>query len=76
MELYPLDSSYFDYSDLQLFAIFTLEIDFSISAENSVSEPPNLENFLGEETPTPLYKARAFGTSDNAAPTPFPSNTT
>ena len=42
------------------------------SAENSVSEPPNLENFLGEETPTPRYKARAFGTSDNASPPPPP----
>ena len=40
--------SYFDYSDLQLFAIFIFEVDFSetylmTSAENSVSEPPNLK---------------------------------
>ena len=40
------------------------------SAENSVSEPPNVENFLGEETPTPPYKARAFGTRHNAPPPP------
>ena len=52
--------SYFDYSDLQLFAIFIFEADFSetyvmTSAENSVSEPPNLKNFW-EETPRPPYK--------------------
>ena len=40
--------SYFDYSDLQLFTIFIFEIDFSetylmTSAENNVSEPPNLK---------------------------------
>ena len=39
---------YIDYSDLQLFAIFIFEADFSetcvmTSAENSVSEPPNLK---------------------------------
>ena len=41
---------YFDYSDLQLFAIFRFEVDFSetylmTSAKNSVSEPPNLKIF-------------------------------
>ena len=38
--------SYFDYSNLELFAIFIFEFDFSetylmTSAENSISEPPN-----------------------------------
>ena len=59
MDLFSLDSviSYFDYSDLQLFAIFIFEVDFSetylmTSAENSVLEPPR---FWGEDTPrTPL----------------------
>ena len=42
--------SYFDYSDLQLYAIFIFEVDFLktylvTSAENSVSEPPNLKIF-------------------------------
>ena len=51
--------SYFDYSDLQLFAIFIFEVDFSetylmTSAENSVSEPPNLTVFWGRYPPTPL----------------------
>ena len=63
--------SYFDYSDLQLFAIFIFEVYFSetylmTSAENSISEPPKSENFLGEDTPKPPYKALAFGTRDNA----------
>ena len=45
--------SYFDYSDLQLFAIFIFEVDFSVtylmtSAENSVWEPPNP---VEEDTP-------------------------
>ena len=44
--------SYFDYSDLQLFAIFRFEVDFSetcfmTSAKNSVSGPPNLKLFWG-----------------------------
>ena len=59
MDLFSLDSVifYFDYSDLQLFAIFIFEVDFSetylmTSAENSVLEPPR---FWGEDTPrTPL----------------------
>ena len=34
------------------------------SAENSVSEPPNLKIFWGR----PPYKARAFGTRNNAPP--------
>ena len=59
----------FDYSDLQLFALFIFDVDFSktylkTSAENSVSEPPNLKIF----SPRPLYKVRAFGTRDNALP--------
>ena len=50
--------SYLDYSDLQLFAIFIFEVDFSVtyfmtSAENSVWEPPNP---LGEGSPRPPYK--------------------
>ena len=36
------------------------------SAENSVLEPPDLKKFLGEYTLRPPYKARAFGTRDNA----------
>ena len=44
--------SYFGYSDLQLFAIFIFEVDFSetylmTSTENNVSEPPNLKIFWG-----------------------------
>ena len=67
MDLFSLDScSYFDYSDLQLFAIFIIEVDFletylMTSIENSISEPPNLKIF-----PDPPYKASAFGTHDNA----------
>ena len=56
--------SYFDYSDLQLYAIFIFEVDFletnlMTSAENNVSEPPNLKILSGEDTPRPPYKARA-----------------
>ena len=63
--------SYFDYSDLQMFAIFIFEVYFSetylmTSAENSISEPANLKIFQGEDTPRPPYKARAFGSRDNA----------
>ena len=43
---------YFDYSNLQFFAIFIFTVDFSetylMSAENSISE-----YFLGEDTPRP-----------------------
>ena len=51
--------SYFDYSDLQLFAIFIFDIDFSetylmTSAENSVSEPPNWKFSGGRIPPDPL----------------------
>ena len=66
--------SYFDYSDLQFFAIFIFEVDFSetylmTSAKNSISEPPNLKIFWGRiRTPRPPYKALAFGTLDNAPP--------
>ena len=41
------------------------------SAESSVSEPPNLKNFLGRIPPDPPYKAPkapAFGTRNNAPP--------
>ena len=46
---------YFDYRDLQLFAIFIFEVDFSetylmTSAENCISEPPNLKFFLDPPT--------------------------
>ena len=62
--------SYFDYSELQLFAIFIFEVDFSetylmTSAENSISERPNFKIFLRADTPRPPYKARAFGSRDN-----------
>ena len=43
------------------------------SAESSVSEPPNLKNFLGRIPPDPPYKAPkapAFGTRNNAPPPP------
>ena len=48
--------SYFDYSDLQLFAIFIFEVDFYhlTSAENSVSEPPNWKFSGGGQPQTPL----------------------
>ena len=37
------------------------------SAENSISEPPNLKILWGRIlTPRPPYKAFAFGTLDNA----------
>ena len=50
--------SYFDYNDLQLFAIFIFEVDFwetyvMTSAENNVSEPPNLTIFGGGIPPDP-----------------------
>ena len=50
--------SYFDFSDMQLFAIFIFKVDFSetylmTSAENSVSEPPNLKIFWGTIPPDP-----------------------
>ena len=63
--------SYFDYSDLQLFAIFRFEVDFSeiyqmTSAKNSVSEPPNLKLFWGFVPSAlaimrPRYKNSSFG---------------
>ena len=48
--------SYFDYSDSQLFTIFIFEVDFSEtslmkSAENSISEPPNLTIFWARIPP-------------------------
>ena len=66
--------SCFDHSDLQLFALFIFDVDFSktypkTSAENSVSEPPNLKIFSHR----PLYKVRAFGTRDNALTLQKPS---
>ena len=50
---------YFDFSDLQLFAIFIFKVDFSetylmTSAENRVSDPPNLKLFWGRIPQTPL----------------------
>ena len=66
---------------MQLFAIFIFGVDFSetypmTSAENSVSEPPNLKHFLGRIPPDPpppykAPKAPAFGTRNNA-PSPHP----
>ena len=66
--------SCFDHSDLQLFALFIFDVDFSktylkTSAENSVSEPPNLKIF----SPRSLYKVRAFSTRDNVLPLQKPS---
>ena len=60
--------SYLDYSDLQLFAIFIFEVDFSVtyfmtSAENSVSEPPNLKILCGGYPQAPLQ-----GSGDNGPP--------
>ena len=43
------------------------------SAENSISEPPNLKIFWGRIlTPRPPYKALALGTLDNAPHLPPP----
>ena len=36
------------------------------SAENNVSEPPNLKISGGEDIPRPRYKARGFCTRENA----------
>ena len=38
------------------------------SGENGVLELPNLKIFWGRIPPDPSYKARAFGTPDNAPP--------
>ena len=67
--------SCFDHSDLQLFALFIFDVDFSktylkTSAENSVSEPPTLKIF----SPRSLYKVRAFSTRDNVLPLQKPSH--
>ena len=44
------------------------------SADNSVSEPPNLKIFpVKEDTYRPPYKAPAFGTRENTPP-PRPFN--
>ena len=64
--------SYFGYSEMQLFAIFIFKVTFSetylmTSVENNVSEPPNLKISQGD-TARPPYRARAFGTCDNALP--------
>ena len=50
-------------SDLQLFAIFIFKVDFSetylmTSAENRVSDPPNLKLFWGRIPQTPLQGSR------------------
>ena len=63
---------YFGYSDLQLFAIFILEVNFSetylmTGVDNNISEPLKFEIF-GGVTARPPYKARAFGTCDNVSP--------
>ena len=61
--------SCFDHSDLQLFALLIFDVDFlktylKTSAENSVSEPPNVKI----SSPGSLYEVRAFGTRDNVLP--------
>ena len=66
--------SCFDHRDLQLFALFIFDVNFSkiylkTSAENSVSEPPNLKIF----SPRPLYKVRAFSARDNVLPLQKPN---
>ena len=58
IDLFSLDSVILINSELQLFAIFIFGVDFSetylmTSAESSVSEPPNLKNFLGRIPPDP-----------------------
>ena len=63
--------SYFDYRDLQLFAIFIFEVYFSETYLMTSAENSNFENFLGKENPRhrpppQKNKARAFGTRDNA----------
>ena len=63
--------SYSGNSNLQLFAIFMFEVDFSetylmTSPENNISQPPNSKIFWAR----PPYKARAFGTRDIAPPPP------
>ena len=67
--------SYFDYSDLQLFAIFIFEVDFYplTSAENSVSEPPNLKFSGGGQPQTPL-QVSCLCTRDNVPRYKKPSN--
>ena len=40
--------SYFDYSDLQLFAIFIFEVYFSETYLMTSAENSNFENFLGK----------------------------
>ena len=44
------------------------DISHDTSAENNISKPPNLKIFWGRIPPDPPYKARAFGTRDNAPP--------
>ena len=57
-----------------LIAIFIFKVDFSetylmTSAENNISEPPNLKIiFWWEDTPRPTYKACPFGTLNNVPP--------
>ena len=46
-------------------SIFRRHTFLMISTENNVSEPPNL-NFLGDDTPIPPHKPRAFCSFDNA----------
>ena len=64
--------SYFDYSDLQLFAIFGFEVDFSETYQMTSAKIAfrNLQtwNFSGEGHPETPYKVRAFGARDNAPP--------
>ena len=57
--------SYFDCSDLQLFAIFIFKVDFSqtnlmTSAENSVSVPQNWKIFWGRIPPDPATRFLLF----------------
>ena len=56
-----------------LIAIFIFKVDFSetyliTSAENNISEPPNLKIFWWEDTPRPTYKACPFSTLNNVPP--------
>ena len=69
-------SLYFDYSDLQLFAIFIFEVDFSVtylmSAENSVS----VKIAFGTRDNAPRYKKPSYGPGKSLMGHPLGSNLT
>ena len=65
MDLFSLDSV-IGYSNLQLFAIFMFEVDFSETSLMTIAENSVLWGRIPEDTPRPPYKGSAFGTRDNA----------